>query len=334
MEKSLLEHISLGVEGKNTESTKSIDLYVIAGQSNATGYSRIDDSALASLWDHYTVGSQNVIYRGRAEYTNNVNTPEVSTGVNYVQYWTSAKAGQGKDTSHMGAEVGMAARLSSIYYQGDKFCGIIKYAHGGTSIFDNREGENAANGNWVSPSYARVNGWNYAESTPDAKNLTGNLYRNLLEEVRDSVGALKKLGYNDINIKGVFWMQGESDKSDPAGYEIALKYFINDLRDDLGIIMGADLVRLAFMIGEISRTSGSAKESSVAVNEAFISKQREIAAKMDNVYIISSGQYEINRLENGEDVNVQDAWHWATEPMFRIGELVGQCILDNVLKES
>ncbi len=319
---------------KNPEHSKSIDLYIIAGQSNAAGYSQIDDSALVSLWDNYMIGSPNVIYRGRAEYTEKVNTPEVSTGVNCVQYWTSAKAGQGKGTSYMGAEVGMAARLSSTYYQGEKTCGIIKYAHGGTSIFDNKTGENAANGNWVSPSYASINGWSYAESTPDTKNLTGNLYRNLLEEFKDSIEALKILGYNDINIKGVFWMQGESDKSEPAEYEIALGYFINDLRDDLGRIMGEDLTGLAFIIGEISRTSGSANESIVAINEAFISKQREITDKMNNVYIIPSGQYEVNRIENGEEVNDQDAWHWASESMFRIGELVGQCILDNVLKEN
>ena len=47
---------------------------------------------------------------------------------------------------------------------------------------------------------------------------------------------------------------------------------------------------------------------------------------MENVYVIASGQYEINSATG------QDAWHWTTEPMFRIGELVGQCILDNIIK--
>ncbi len=317
-----------------TEPTKSIDLYIIAGQSNAAGYTKVDIDVLASLWENYRLGSKNVLYRGSAEFTNNVNTPEVSTGVNYIKYWTTARVGLGKSSAHMGAEVGMAAKLSSEYYQGDKVCGIIKYAHGGTSIFNNTSGENAANGNWVSPSYASIKGWSYAESTSESKNLTGNLYRNLLSEVKDSVEILERSGYNDINIKGVFWMQGESDRGNPSEYEIALKYFINDLRDDLGEIMGEDLTDLAFMIGEISRTSGSAKESSIATNEAFIAKQREIAREMNNVYVIASGQYEINWLVDGENKNGQDSWHWTTEHMFRIGELVGQCILDNVLKEN
>jgi len=317
-----------------SEHTGSIDLYIIAGQSNGAGYSLADTAVLESLWSDYAEGSPSVIYRGCAEYTNNVDTPQVSTGVNRVQLWTNAKVGQGKSTSHMGAEVGMADRLSSAYYKNGKVCGIIKYAHGGTSIFDNRLGENAANGNWMPPSYAATKGLSYAESTPEVKNITGNLYRNLLAEVRGGVESLREMGYDDIRVKGVFWMQGESDRDYPQEYKIALGYFIGDLRRDLGKIMGEDLSELAFMIGEISRTSGSAKEDTVAKNEVFIAAQREMAEETDNAYAIASGQYEINRLVNGEDVNSQDAWHWTTEPMFRIGELVGQCILDNLLNKD
>jgi hypothetical protein len=233
----------------------------------------------------------------------------------------------GKSSDHMGAEVGMASYLSEKYYNNGKTAGIIKFAHGGTSLFSYTGAENAASGNWVSPSYAQALGVEWT-------GLTGGLYRGLLEQIERSVAQLEGLGYTEVNIKGVFWMQGESDRGDPAEYEVALKYFINDLRTDLGRMMGEDLSTLAFMIGEISRASGSAKADSIAFNEVFISKQREIAAGMDHVYVIPSGQYEINRLENGQDVNGQDAWHWTTEHMFRIGEHVGQCILDNVLKKN
>ena len=309
------------------EKTKSIDLYIIAGQSNATGHTKYDETLLASLWSDYKVGSSNVLYRGRSEYTLNVNTENVSTGVNEVYMWTNAKAGQGKTTAQMGAEVGMAAKLSSTYYQDDKVCGIVKYAHGGTSIFNSTSGENAANGNWVPPSYAAAKGWSYSRS-----GLTGRLYRNLIEEVKVSIERLELKGYNDINIKGVFWMQGEADRGNPSEYEVALKYFINDLRKDLGELVGEDLSDLAFMIGEISRTSGSAGSGTVATNETFIAKQREIASEMENVYVIASGQYEINTWNGSTSVNGQDAWHWTTEPMFRIGELVAECILENILK--
>jgi hypothetical protein len=59
----------------------------------------------------------------------------------------------------MGAEVGMASYLSKNYYNGDKEAGIIKFAHGGTSLLANLSGENGAGGNWVSPSYAQYKGY-------------------------------------------------------------------------------------------------------------------------------------------------------------------------------
>ena len=308
-----------------SEKVKSIDLYIIAGQSNATGHTKFDKTLLASLWSDYAVGSSNVLYRGTAEYTLNVNTENVSTDANEVFVWTNAKAGQGKTTAHMGAEVGMAAKLSSTYYTGDKVCGIIKYAHGGTSIFNSLSGENLANGNWASPSYADLIGVEY-------NGLTGNLYRNLLTEVRTSITQLQRSGYTEINLKGMFWMQGETDVRKPDSYAVAIEYFINDIRKDLGEIMGEDLSKLPIMIGEISRTFGSASESDINRNETFIEMQRNVAEDMDNVYIISSGKYEVTWLENGESVNGQDPYHWTTEPMFRIGELVAECILDNILK--
>ena len=307
------------------EKEKSIDLYIIAGQSNATGHTKFDEELLATLWSDYKVGSSNVLYRGRSEYTLNVNTENVSTGVNEVYMWTNAKAGQGKTTAQMGAEVGMAAKLSSTYYTGDKVCGIIKYAHGGTSIFNSKSGENAANGNWVSPLYADLIGVEY-------EGLTGNLYRNLLDEVRTSITQLERKGYNDINIKGIFWMQGEADVGNPDSYEIAIQLFIESIRKDLGEMVGEDLSDLPFMIGEISRTFGSADANAIKRNETFIAMQRRVAEDMANVYVIASGQYEVTWLENGESKNGQDPYHWTTEPMFRIGELVAECILDNILK--
>jgi hypothetical protein len=248
---AFMKNLFLERKGTDGEAVRTIDLYLIAGQSNGAGYSFADTAVLKNLWEDYATGSPSVIYRGCAEYTNNVNTPQVSTGENRFDDWTCAKAGQGKSVSHMGAEVGMAARLSSAYYKDGRVCGIIKYAHGGTSIFDNKEGENAANGNWVSPSYAAAKGYSFAESTPTVKNLTGNLYRGLLCEVVRGVESLREAGYKDIRIKGVFWMQGESDRGYPDEYEVALGYFIKDLREDLGKIMGEDLSGLRIFPGLI-----------------------------------------------------------------------------------
>ena len=182
-------------------------------------------------------------------------------------------------------------------------------------------------GNWVSPSYAEAKGYNYS-------GLTGGLYRGLIDEVETGIALLKQQGFTEINIKGIFWMQGESDRTSPEEYRAAFTYFASDIRRDLGEVVGEDLSDLPIMIGEISRTCKSAAPAEIAVNETFIEMQRGLAQSINDVYVIASGQYEITTWENGASVNDSyqgDAWHWNTEEMFNIGSLVARCIIDNIL---
>lgn len=309
---------------------KVMDVYLIAGQSNAAGYTVYDENILKKLCGPYAEGFANVLYSGRAEYTVNVNTPQVSTGANEVEGWVPVKVGFGFAADRIGPELGMAAYLSEHYYNeknSDKTAGIIKFAHGGTSLLNDKSGENAASGNWMPPSYAETLGiGNYAESKLD-----GGLYKELIKRVKSGVDKLKTLGYNDFNIKGLFWMQGECDRNDPCEYTKAFEFFIKDLRRDLSAAVGRDLSNLPVIIGEISRTSGSADVNAVAVNEAFIAVQRALAQKLDNVYCIASGKLDVNLLIDGVNKPTQDGWHWATEEMFTLGELAGKCIVDNIL---
>ncbi len=316
---------------------KSIDVYLILGQSNASGYTNIDTSVLSKLWPTYSLGVKNVIYSGRAESTLNVNTENVSTKVNEINYWPLVKPGYGRnDGTTMGPEVGMAKAIGDAYYNSStgKEAAIIKYAHGGTALLNNTGGENAANGNWVSPTYAESKNLDYSDDS-----LTGGLYRDAVAYIENRIVDLQNRGYNDIKIKGIFWMQGESDRSNPTEYETAFKAFGNDLRTDLYDIMykltgKKDIsVKLTpIMIGEISRTTGSASDSSKATNAAFIAKQNEIATKMVNVYVINSSKYDVNTWVNGENQKVQDGWHWNTSDMYNIGLDVGECILTKILK--
>ena len=312
--------------GGDNMNGKSIDIYIVAGQSNGSGYTKINVSTLTTLWNRASVGNRNVLYAGRAEYTSNG-----ATMANEMT-WCNARAGQGIGAGSMGVEVGMAKVLYDEYYNEDseKVAGILKFAHGGTSLFDNKGGENAASGNWVSPSYAQQNGLSYS-------GLTGGLYRKLLEQVEKNVEELYDLGYTDVNIKGMFWMQGESDRSKPMEYADALELFVSDIRRDLGELMDEDLSALPFMVGEISRTSGSADEDTVKVNEMFIAMQRDLEYEIPNLYVIASGQFEINKWDESTNSSVidpyqNDAWHWNTECMFAIGELVGQCIVDKIVE--
>ena len=306
-------------ETKPSKKEKSIDLYIIAGQSNASGYTTINKTELASLWSHYQTGVDTVLYTGRA------NSDEgVEIG------WTTAKAGQGKSTDCMGVEVGMAKVLSENYYNTQNsngtVAGIIKFAHGGTSLLNNTQ---KSQGNWISPTYASRLGLNYT-------GLTGELYRGLLDQVEKSVTKLKVNGYTVINLKGVFWMQGEDDRGYPTEYKTAFKYFVKDLRQDLGEIMKTDLSKLPIMIGEISQTFAGADAGNVATNEKFIAVQRRLAVELSNVYVIASGQYEINHwnAQTQKSENGQDPYHWTTKEIFAIGELVGRCIVDQILNKT
>jgi hypothetical protein len=235
--------------------------------------------------------------------------------------------GAGPNRNFFGPEIGMAQVLSSYYnYQSGKEAGFIKLAHGGTALLDNIGGENAGSGNWVSPSY---------EATINAQspgNLTGGLYRRLLAQVQKNVNELKALGYETINIKGMYWMQGESDKGNPTEYLKAFKYFASDLRADLTKLLGQDCSKMPILIGEISRTSGSAASGTVNTNNAFIAMQNTIPANVSDTYVIKAGQFDINKLVNGSNTAVgTDSWHWNYKDHIEIGKLVGNCILENIL---
>ena len=310
------------------QKPKGIDVYIIAGQSNASGYTRYSDTIMENLWPDYQTGHPNVLYNGRAEYTIDCNTPFVSTGANEFNTWTPARAGMGIGSEYMGAEVGMASYLSKTYYSlsnQDREAGIIKFAHGGTSLLNTYAGENAASGNWVSPTYAQSLGAMYT-------GLTGGLYRGLLERLLTGVSSLKDSGYTDIAVKSIFWMQGESDVENPDEYERAFTFFAQDIRTDICQITGTDTSDLPIILGEISKTSGSSESTHVDKNMRFVMMQKKLSKTVRNVYSIPSSKFEINRMdENAENRNDGDPWHWNTTHMFTIGELVGECIVNDIL---
>jgi hypothetical protein len=128
-------------------------------------------------------------------------------------------------------------------------------------------------------------------------------------------------------------MQGESDKGNPTEYLKAFKYFASDVRRDLTEICDQDLSKMPILIGEISRTSVSAVVGTVNTNNAFIAMQRTIPNNVNDTYVIAAGDYDINKLVNGNNTAVgTDSYHWNYNDHIEIGKLVGNCILDNILK--
>lgn len=300
-------------------SGTSIDLYLIAGQSNASGTSKIvDTDAAYALSPELENGFSHVLYAGK---------PTISSS--YDLTWVPTKLGMGKDTSHLGPEAGMAVALSKYYNSTtNKIAGILKYAHGGSKLSGNDDGNN-----WVSPSYAEANGWEYGS------NGTGAHYAEFLEVFEEKVAKLVEMGYTDINIKGIYWMQGEGDRNDyntdetAKYYATALKYLISDLRADLSTIMtkvyGTDdggASDMPFHIGSISESYLLNLSTRQNINKTFIEVQRAVAHEVANCYFIDNSQYKISEY----DANINDAiplgsdtGHWSQADMLEIGQTVG-----------
>jgi len=298
---------------------KSIDLYLIGGQSNAAGTTKISDAAAAYAYaPQLESGFSNVLYAGKPSLTSS-----------YDLTWVNAKLGQGIGTDRIGPEAGMAVALSE-YYNSEtgKVAGILKYAHGGTKLSGN---DKTSVGNWVSPSYAAAKGWTMG------KDMTGAQYEEFLSVFEEKVKALAELGYTDINIKGMFWMQGESDRAENADYYDALRYLISDLRSDLSDIMitlsgteddgGAG--DMNFFIGSISVTYNLDSADASVINKAFIETQKSIACETPNCYFIDNSEYRISKYNPGGTTAAigTDVHHWGQADMLAIGETVGEDML-------
>ena len=147
-------------DGKTESTEKEIDIYFIAGQSNAAGSTVIKnaDEIYADYPELKTGTNPYILYAGNSA----GNSPN-----NTVTYdWGSVKLGLGASSTKMGPEVGMAKELSK-YYNAEtgKVAGIIKYAHGGTGLA-NTEANGNRDGNWSPPSYS--------EHDPDDPDLAYN----------------------------------------------------------------------------------------------------------------------------------------------------------------
>lgn len=325
----------------------AIDIYLIAGQSNASGYTMISSGGYGGAdyaYNNYSQdlkdGFSNVLYAGTARGDSN-NFATLSE--NRQDTFIGVKLGLGQSTYKVGPEAGMAVTLSKYYNTAsEKTAAIIKFAHGGTCLTYNATTGSNSFGNWTSPSYANYKGYTMASAfvngnSANVGNKTGNLYLGLIAEVKSKVEQLLNDGYSSVNIRGLYWMQGESDRGAPAEYKVALKYFISDIRNDLSTLMnnlcGADCgaSTMAFAIGGISEYYNVNSASAVATNQAFIKMQKEVAAEVSNTYFVSGDTRPICSAWNGSAVSAlstsTDMHHWGLKDCIDIGVEAGQKLL-------
>ena len=317
-------------EKESVESTspvkqsKTIDIYLIAGQSNAAGSTYISDRSSAYAFaSELEKGFSNILFSGQA-----------SDSDRYYWRKTTLGLGRGKDGSYMGPEAGMAKALSAYYNpETGNTAGFIKVAYGGTSLLNVTDGQNALyKGNWVPPSYASDKGLYYGDSA-----ITGGLYRNLLAIFKQQLQMLSYNGFESFNIKGLYWMQGENDRDNPQEYKKAFQFLVQDLRRDLSNIVremtdGDDrgASEMPIFVGTISKTFDSATQYSVETNSNFINMQKLLPnlPNVGDIIIVDNSDYAINKMEGPNSVAIgSDQYHWNQSDHLAIGDNVGKAIL-------
>ncbi|MBE6581048.1 MAG: sialate O-acetylesterase [Ruminococcaceae bacterium] len=174
---------------------KEATVILLGGQSNASGSSRDDYLQQKSIPEKY------------AEYQNGYDNVYINylAGGRCSEGFVKCSVLQGEHEGYFGPELGLAERLHEAYPDETFF--IIKCAWGGTNLYEQ----------WRSPS---------------AQGETGELYLQFVAYVKASLAYLEKKDY-DITVKGMCWMQGESDSCTAeaaADYGIYLADFIKDIR--------------------------------------------------------------------------------------------------------
>lgn len=288
----------------NADGIKYFDIYIIAGQSNAAGYSSKGGS-LGGVFE-------NISYAGEINVPRNGGTPAQSClAYPFVEEVTE---GLGRTSGYIGPEYGMAEVLNE-HYSASRRAMIVKTAAGGTSLNNYSSGENNEWGNW----YPRSK---WGDKTVDAENSPmGVLYQSLVDNVAAVCEQLEEHGYTP-RIQGMAWMQGEADLANPAGYKRLIKAFIEDIRTDLKEITGDEsLETMPFVIGEIATSFSQANHPQVP---SFITMQREVAAEMENVFTVETDDLVIVNPDG--TINGTDQYHFNKNDCRTLGNRFGETL--------
>ena len=312
---------------------KAIDIYLIAGQSNAVGSTKISSGTTGVDPSIYY---ENVWYAGEAH-----KVTGGTTGYNIdLSENRMVTQGMGYTTNHIGPELGMAHFLNEHYgTNGDRDVAIVKTAAGGTTLLLRDVVVHEADEKTGNSFFDNYGSW-YPESLWKVKDKQGNdvslwegryyyqrtglQYRAFVNNIKEEYDYLVKQGYTDIKFKALIWMQGESDRGNPTEYAEVFPIFVSDLRNRISELTGDDYSKkLAIVAGEISQTFGSASDSSIATNNKFNNMLNDLTGTIDNMFTIPSAGFDIND-PNGGGVVGSDSSHWNYDDMFEIGKLFGE----------
>ena len=299
--------------GKSVQAReKVIDMYLVAGQSNASGFSKCNTISKNRMKDVYQLGFENVISYGLAD------------SRSFLDFTLPVMLGQGGfGNQYFGPEVGMAEAITR--YSECEESIIVKTAYGGSGLVDCADSRTHAVGNWTSPSMRT--------SSADP-NKTGVNYDHFISTIESAVSHYEKNGYT-VKLKGTFWMQGEAETTSSekiAVYGDCLTALINDLRADYAEFFDATEAQTApFIIGKVGPTfMGEANRTG---NEGIRSAQETVANTLENVYCIETEDYVIvDPTTDAPAEGCHDRFHFSGNDMLSLGYEAGRAILVNNVK--
>lgn len=294
-----------------SDGNREVDVWLIAGQSNAIGQAYISNYPSANEYSSYkdllTNGSSNVWYYGNRE----------------TDAFVPAGFGHGSNTSSSGPEIGLTTALNG----NGRTNAIIKLAYGNTSLYNNTtSNESIKYGTWTPPSYIEKH------SVPTTSNRTGDLYLSFIKKVEDGLNILTESGYTPV-IKGIYYMQGEADTfgaASSSAYTELLTTLISDLRNDLSKVSGTDCSALPFVYGRIHRNPEvphGSPDYLAAVQGCQDTVSKNTSLKNVSMIDFRTDLFDPVTKERRDPVQ-QDGWHYDSLTQQMIGEAAIKKVAD------
>jgi len=253
-----------------------IDVYLLAGQSNMVGYSPIKDLTDAERNTYYNFAHIYAQGEGHHNYYNRwlVNPDIMKEGV---------KPGAiGLTDDYIGPEAGILAYLSTKYEANPnarKKATIIKYAQGGSALYDRWFSENIKKDETCGHQLQKDAAGNPCPIREYKGKVVGDLYYNMINCFIDQIHFLEK-DYKP-RVIGLVWAQGCHDainKHTADHYEQNLTAFVSDVRNDLNTEFPTlDLTSLPIIINEIPthEIGGAPYNNTVSTAEKNVCKNDE-----------------------------------------------------------
>lgn len=187
---------------ESSAEDKTIDVVIMAGQSNCQGH-----SCLSYLLKGTTEEQRNFYKNGFEDTLIEFYCNEGDTAINKSSSFIPVKKGMGYTSDYFGMELGLAEGLKDSGRTKKTY--VIKYAKGGTSL--------AAD-------------WHSTSSSSGAS----TLYLNFIAFVKAALSQLEDQGYTPY-VRALLWMQGENDGSSSlyGQYYTLEKAFAGDVRSEL-----------------------------------------------------------------------------------------------------